>query len=115
MDVPGGNLLYAACGLGVWESGVGLLARVGEDYPREWLRNFEKRGWDTRGIHITTDALDLRYFQAIQEGQPVQHSDPVAWFARLGLSFPKSLLGYQPPVEADDDLKTSPPRLTPPG
>jgi sugar/nucleoside kinase (ribokinase family) len=109
VDVPGGNILYAACGLGVWETGIGLLGRVGEDYPREWLRSFEKRSWDTRGIHISTEALDLRYFQAIQEGQAVQYTDPVAWFARLGLPFPKSLLGYQPPVDAKDDLKTSNP------
>ncbi|HEX7620236.1 MAG TPA: carbohydrate kinase family protein [Anaerolineales bacterium] len=109
IDVPGGNLLYAAAGLGVWKSGVGLLARVGEDYPRDWLRSFKKRGWDTRGVHITADALDLRYFQDIQENQTVQHSDPVACFARLGMPFPKSLLGYQPPNDNNDDLKTSNP------
>jgi hypothetical protein len=33
VDVPGGDLLYGAAGLGVWDSKVGLLARVGEDYP----------------------------------------------------------------------------------
>jgi hypothetical protein len=118
MDVPGGNLLYAAAGLGVWsragtgtttESSVGLLTRVGEDYPRDWLRSFEKRGWDTHGIHITAEALDLRYFQAILENQTVQRSNPVAHFARLGLPFPKSLLGYQPPTEPDDDIKSSNP------
>ncbi len=109
LDVPGGNLLYAAAGLGVWDSGVGLLARVGEDYPQEWLRSFENRGWDTRGIHITADALDLRYFQAILEDQSVQRSNPMACFARLGLPFPKSLLGYQPPPENDDDREGSNP------
>jgi sugar/nucleoside kinase (ribokinase family) len=109
LDIPGGNLLYTAAGLGVWESGVGLLARVGEDYPYDWLRSFEKRGWDTRGIHITADALDLRYFQAILEDQSIQRSNPMACFARLGLPFPKSLLGYQPPIENDDDRKGSSP------
>ncbi len=109
MDVPGGNLLHAAAGLGVWKSGIGLLSRVGEDYPSDWLRSFEKRGWDTRGIHITGDALDLRYFQAIMENQVVQYSNPVACFARLGLPFPKSLLGYQPPIETDDDRESSNP------
>ena len=109
MDVPGGNLLYAAAGLGIWKSGIGLLARVGEDYPTDWLLSFEKRGWDTRGVHITPDALDLRYFQVILEGQAVERSDPVACFARLGLPFPKSLLGYQPPIQIDDDRKVSNP------
>jgi sugar/nucleoside kinase (ribokinase family) len=109
LDVPGGNLLYAAAGLGVWETNVGLLARVGEDYPHDWLRSFEKRGWDTRGVHITEDALDLRYFQVILEDQSVQRGNPMACFARLGLAFPKSLLGYQPFIEMDDDRKNSNP------
>jgi sugar/nucleoside kinase (ribokinase family) len=109
LDVPGGNLLYSAAGLGVWESGIGLLARVGEDYPHDWLRSFEKRGWDTRGVHISEDALDLRYFQAILEDQSVQHNNPMASFSRLGLAFPKSLLGYHPPTENDDDRKNSNP------
>jgi ribokinase len=109
IDVPGGNLLYAASGLGVWGKNVGLLARVGEDYPHEWLHSFETRGWDTRGIRILAEALDLRYFQAAVDLQSVQHNNPVAHFARLGLTFPKSLLGYQPQVEADDDRKTAHP------
>ena len=85
IDQPGGNLLYAAAGLGVWESGVpsknrdypvGLLARVGEDYPNDWLRSFEKRGWDTRGIHILAEALDLRYFQATLPRAPSPVREP---------------------------------------
>ena len=124
VDVPGGNLLYAAAGLGVWPpagsgtasprtgkgknsyKSLGLLARVGEDYPNDWLRSFQDRGWDTRGIHILPEALDLRYFQATLPDQTVQRSNPVPHFARLGLPFPKSRLGYQPPAEQDGDRKT---------
>lgn len=102
LDVPGGNLLYAASGLAVWDSSLGLLARVGEDYPHEWLLSFEKRGWDRRGVHILADALDLRYFQARLDPQTFQRTNPVIHFARLDLPFPKSLLGYQPPTNADD-------------
>lgn len=119
IDVPGGSLLYTAAGLGVWsslgsgrerlvkgrkaphETILGLLARVGEDYPQAWLRTFEKRGWDTRGIHILAEVLDLRYFQATLPDQSVQRTNPIPHFARLGLTFPKSLLGYQPPAEPD--------------
>ena len=102
VDVPGGNLLYAAAGLGVWDNNIGLLARVGEDYPNEWLLSFEKYGWDRRGIHILAGALDLRYFQARLDPQTFQRTNPVTHFARMNLPFPKSLLGYQPPVNADD-------------
>jgi sugar/nucleoside kinase (ribokinase family) len=109
LDVPGGNLLYAAAGVGVWGGCVGLLARVGEEYPRDWLSSFAQHGWDTRGIHINADALDLRYFQAILENRKVQRHDPVSCFARLGLPFPKSLLGYQPAGVPEDDRKSSDP------
>lgn len=109
IDVPGGNLLYAAAGLGVWDNRIGLLARVGEDYPNGWLRNFEKYGWDRRGIHILTETLDVRYFQVTLESQKVLHNNPVTHFSRLGLPFPKSLIGYQPPEEPDDYRKTTHP------
>jgi sugar/nucleoside kinase (ribokinase family) len=108
VDVPGGDLLYAAAGLGIWDSHLGLLARVGEDYPHEWLRSFEKHGWDTRGIHILAGALDLRYFQARLAPLTFQRANPVTHFARMNLTFPKALLGYQPPSESDD-RKTIPP------
>jgi hypothetical protein len=94
---------------------VGLLARVGEDYPHDWLHSFEQNGWDTRGIHILAEALDLRYFQATlphagsdtpPENQLIQYTNPLAHFARLGLPFPKALLGYQPPIESGNDRKS---------
>jgi sugar/nucleoside kinase (ribokinase family) len=109
LDVPGGDLLYAAAGLGLWESSLGLIGRVGEDYPHEWLRSLEGRGWDARGIRILAESLDLRYFEARLESGAVQRADPLAHFARLQMSFPKSLLGYQPPAELEDDRKTTHP------
>jgi sugar/nucleoside kinase (ribokinase family) len=96
IDVAGGSLLYAAAGLAVWERDIGLLSRVGEDYPHEWIRSFEQRGLDTRGIRILPEPLDLRFFLAYTDPQTAQEGNPVAHFARLGLTFPKSLFGYQP-------------------
>src|SRR5215211_7808918 len=52
LDVPGGSLLYAAAGLRVWASEIGLVGRVGNDYPREWLNGCLARGLDTSGIRI---------------------------------------------------------------
>ncbi len=115
LDVPGGNVLYAAAGLALWEKNLGLLGRVGEDYPHEWLNNFSRYGWDTRGIRVLPEALDLRYFQATLDLQTVQHTNPVAHFARLDLTFPKSLLGYVPPTEKSDDRRTPRPDSPRPG
>ncbi|MBI4771982.1 MAG: PAS domain-containing protein, partial [Chloroflexi bacterium] len=33
----GGNALYAAIGARIWADPIGLVTRVGENYPQEWL------------------------------------------------------------------------------
>ena len=108
VDVPGGDLLYAAAGTGIWENQLGLVGRVGEDYPQEWLRTFEQYGWDTRGVHTLEGPLDLRFFQARLDPFTFQRANPLTHFARMNLPFPKALLGYQPPADTDD-RKTIPP------
>src|SRR5215208_6846309 len=105
LDVAGGNLLYGAGGLRVWESEIGLVGRVGNDYPREWLNVCIARGFDTSGIRILPSNLDVREFIAYSESFEVTRINPVSHFARRGMTFPKSLLGYQPP---DDKKKPSP-------
>lgn len=99
LDVPGGNVLYAAAGSAVWrqpgDDGIGLMARIGEDYPRHWLETISRRGFDVEGIHILPERLDLRSFRAYADGNVPQENNPVAHFIRLGIPYPKSLLGYQ--------------------
>lgn len=112
LDAPGGSLLYAASGLRAWEADsplgteVGLVGRVGEDYPHAWLRDFERRGLDTRGVRILPATLDLRSFRAYSDALEVAFDNPVAHFARRGLPFPKTLLGYQPPPPVQEDSRT---------
>ncbi len=96
LDTPGGDLLYAAGGLAVWEKGAGLVSRVGEDLPRQWLRNLQERGFDPRGIRILPQSLDLRDFIAYTDFEHRSRSSPVSHFARREMTFPKSMLGYQP-------------------
>jgi sugar/nucleoside kinase (ribokinase family) len=112
LDSPGGNLLYAAGGLAVWgDTNAGLLARVGEDYPRQWVRSFEERGFDTRGIRVLRELqnVDLRFFTAFTDSNERSYSNIVSHFARRQLTFPKSLLGYQ---SSDESRKN--PRLPDP-
>ena len=98
LDIPGGSALYAAVGLAIWEPkpAPAIVARVGEDYPHQWLEDFERCGLDVRGVRVLPEAIDLRYFTAIIDRYTRVHEDPVAHFARRGLSYPKALLGYQP-------------------
>lgn len=107
LDTPGGNLLYAAGGLAVWDSSIALMARVNHAYPREWLGHFEKRGFDIRGIrlHPELEAVDLRSFIAYTGKNERSHSSAVSHFARRQLTFPKSLLGYQSPDDSNRDLR----------
>jgi sugar/nucleoside kinase (ribokinase family) len=103
LDVAGGSLLYAAAGTRVWEASVGLVARVGNDYPREWLNKCMAYGFDTRGIKILPVDLDVREFISYNESFEINRINPVTHFARRETTFPKSLLGYQPP----DDRKVN--------
>lgn len=105
LDSPGGNLLYAAGGLAVWDSSIGLVGRVGEDYPRQWMRALNERGFDIRGIRTLRELqnVDLRSFIAFTDTNERSHSNAVSHFARRQGTFPKSLLGYLPPDESRKD------------
>lgn len=101
LDRPGGSPLYAAGAAAVWEKEIGLVARVGEDYPYAWLRNFNERGIDTKGIQVVPGTLDLRSFRAYGPSRELSYSNPVGHFARRELTFPKALLGYRPPEKKE--------------
>ncbi|HET9905721.1 MAG TPA: carbohydrate kinase family protein [Anaerolineales bacterium] len=103
LDAMGGSLFYGAAGLGVWESDIGLVGRAGNDYPRQWLNECKARGLDTRGIHIVQKDLDVREFLSYSESFEVSRINPVTQFARREMTFPKSLLGYQPLDEKKTD------------
>lgn len=94
LDIPGGGLIYAACGLRVWDDGIGLVGRVGEDYPQEWIESFAQKGFDCRGIKTLQQAVDLRYFAAYPDADTCSQTNLVSHFARLELPYPKALLGY---------------------
>jgi hypothetical protein len=106
LDSAGGDLLYAVGGLSVWDKHIGLVARITEEYPQAWLNEFKKRGFDIRGIETIQENFDLRSFIAYTDTQERSHTSAVSHFARRELTFPKALLGYQPPDEAIKDLRT---------
>jgi len=95
VDQPGGGLLYAAAGLSIWEKDLGLVSRIGEDFPRAWLDDLVARGWDVRGITVLPRPLDVRAFTAYADGFQAVYNDPIGHFARAGLPFPRVLLGYE--------------------
>ncbi len=109
LDVPGGSLLYAGVGLRVWESEVGLIGRVGEDYPFSWLQDLEQWGLDRRGIQVLSEPVDLRWFAAYPDSNTCITDNPVTQFAERGLPFPKDLLDYStPPLQLDSRIRVQP-------
>lgn len=104
IDVPGGNVLYAAAGHIIWDQdpAPGILARVGEDYPQKWLENFSSRGLDMRGVQVLPHSVDVRNFMAFSDQRHYSCEDPISHFARAGIKFPKALLGYSPNKEEVD-------------
>jgi hypothetical protein len=99
LDVLGGNIGYAVAGYGVWEAPdkMGLVARVGEDFPREWLQEISRRGFNIQGINILPQAIDLRSFYVYTDMDTRLCEDPAAHFTRLQQPFPKALLNYTRP------------------
>lgn len=101
----GGSAVYAAAGARVWASQVGLVARVGANYPAEWLARLGERGLDISGVKVLPDAQDTRAFYAYTSLEERVYSDPAAQFARVGLPMPPELAGFTPlenlPVHRD--------------
>ncbi len=102
IDEPGGNLLYAASAYKLWEDQPGLVARVGNEFPGKWIKEFGKHGFDTRGIRVISSSTDQRRFIAYPDVFTARQEQPIKHFGKLGLPFPKSLLGYKPPSPHTD-------------
>ncbi|MDW8326931.1 MAG: carbohydrate kinase family protein [Anaerolineales bacterium] len=90
----GGNALYAAVGARIWTEHVGLLARVGSNYPPEWLKQLNERGFDTRGIKVLDTPQDTRTFYAYLSLEERDDTNPAEHFRRIGQPLPEALSGY---------------------
>lgn len=90
----GGNALYAAVGARVWTEHVGLLARVGSNYPAEWLKQLNERGLDTRGVKVLDTPQDTRTFYAYRSLEEREDTNPAEHFRRIGKPLPEALIGY---------------------
>ena len=96
IDILGGSLPYAAVGFKLWErSTPGIIGRVGEDFPQHWLKDLGNHGIDTHGITILPQAVDVRSFYVYTDKATRVTGEPIPFFSKLGLPFPKALLDYK--------------------
>lgn len=108
-DIKGGNILYSAAGLRLWDSNIGLLGIACEDYPVEWLHEAEKQGFDIRGVQVISNHFDQRRFIAYPLLDKPDFKNPIGHYSRINKPFPKTLLGYSELVESgkSEDQKIS--------
>lgn len=94
----GGNLPYTASALAMWGGKAGLVSRVNPDYPLDWLKPLEIMGCDTRGILLTEEPIDSRFFVAYTEPDKVSYENPLSHFAERQIPFPGELFNYSPDI-----------------
>lgn len=102
----GGNAVYAAVGARLWAGPVGVVARVGSNYPLEWLPIIAARGLDPAGIRLDPHPLDNRTFYAYRTPEVRDDLNPAAHFARVGHPFPPALAGYATSTEGQASRDT---------
>jgi ribokinase len=102
LRVLGGNAVYAAVGARVWARGVGVVSRVGNNYPAEWLERLERHGIDARNVRIMPQPLDTRTFYAYLSNEERVDTDPAAHFARIGQTLPRELVDYTTSTSEQD-------------
>jgi sugar/nucleoside kinase (ribokinase family) len=93
----GGSAVYAAAGARVWTNLVGLVARVGANYPADWLARLRDRGLDISGVKVLPEPQDTRAFYAYVSLEERVQTNPAAHFARVGLPMPPEMAGYTAP------------------
>ena len=99
LDIVGGNALYAAGGLAVWDSNIGIVSRISNDFPHEFLTQISSKGFDIAGIIRINQTYPMNSFYAYRTPVIKSEETPVTVFNRVGIPFPKQLIKILPPDE----------------
>ncbi len=105
LDQPGGNLLYTAYSFALWGKTAGLIARIGNDCPDEWLDEIAKNSINTLGITKTSLGCDSRRYYLIDDKNASSENNPQKYFSDQKIPLPKELLGYEPEQNKVDNRK----------
>lgn len=106
-DIPGGHLLYTAIGMSPWERNPGLVAKIGKNYPEEFLGELKKNGFSLFGVKRVDTEIEHRNFISYRNINPQgksgqQNSRSVlSQYFLAGQPFPKELLGYNNSIQND--------------
>lgn len=103
LHVLGGNAVYAAAGARVWSDSVGIVSRIGSNYPVEWLDEIRLAGISTTGVHTLPDEHDTRTFYAYLTQDERVDTNPASHFLRINHPLPKFLIDYRSSTENMDE------------
>lgn len=107
-DVPGGQLLYSAIGMSPWERHPCLVARVGKNYPAEFITQLARHGFGTKGVRVLDQNVEHRRFICLSHDEDVCKQERnsrsvLSFYFHIGKIFPRELLGFtQPPKYVKD-------------
>lgn len=102
----GGNAIYSAVGAALWVENVGIVARVGSNYPGDWLEDIHARGIDIERVKILPDAQDTRTFYAYTNETERIDTAPARHFKALGMRVPDALEDYLHSTLGQDSAKS---------
>jgi sugar/nucleoside kinase (ribokinase family) len=88
----GGNAFYSAVGARLWSDSIGVVARIGDDYPREWVRQLESHGVDITGVREVNGAHMMQGGMLYDETGERSGFVPQEYFASQGLPLPEGLV-----------------------
>lgn len=103
--IPGGNAVYAAIGARLWSDSVGIISRVGTNYPTKWLQELKEHGVATDGVLMLPEPMDTRTFYAYLSPEERVDTNPAAHYLRINRPLPKDLVGYRSSTELQDDRR----------
>lgn len=113
--ILGGNAVFAAVGARIWSDSVGIISRVGVNFPSEWLHDLEQHGVATKGIIVLPEAMDTRTFYAYLSTEERVDTNPASHYLRINQPLPKDLVGYHSSTERQDDRRAFGPLALRPG
>ncbi len=99
----GGNAVYAAAGARIWSKSVGIVSRIGSNFPTDWVDMIEDAGICTKSILTLDQDLDTRTFYAYLSEEERVDTNPASHFLRINHPLPKFLIDYQSSTEDMDD------------
>lgn len=98
-DIPGGSALYFSIGAALWKrEGIGVVSKVGDDFPMSKISFLSQFGIDQAGIRTLPYPLDNRAFHSGIANEKNSSSPPFQFLTK-GNELPRALLGYDPKLK----------------